>query len=195
MAKLEGQWESQALINELSEAGSKTHDPELLAKCIMKDYYKPYLSKKYYYFDFDDTIWSSSKDSFMRGISVENIGLLYQAFSGKMMIISGNSAKHFLDLEGFFKEALERTSSVPEPFSIFCNGGNCEYEVNDGEISYKRNILNQFDLDGDYYEMTNLMLEALNKRGWNLNVSNFENRGNCILSIKPLQNRAEAKKL
>lgn len=196
MAKVEGQWKSQSLVNELSEAGSKTHNPELLAKCIMKDYYKPYLNKKYYYFDFDDTIWSSSKDSFMRSISVENIGLLYQAFSGKMMIISGNSAKHFLDLETFFKEALGKNAScAPESFSIFCNGGNCEYDVTKGEISYKRNILNQFDLNGDYYEMTNLMLEALNKKGWNLNVSNFENRGNCILSIKPLQNRAEAKQI
>lgn len=196
MAKVEEQWEGQTLVNELSEAGSKTHNPELLAKCIMKDYYKPYLNKKYYYFDFDDTIWSSSKDSFMRSISVENIGLLYQAFSGKMMIISGNSAKHFLDLETFFKEALgKNASSAPESFSIFCNGGNCEYEVTNGEISYKRNILNQFDLNGDYYEMTNLMLEALNKKGWNLNVSNFENRGNCILSIKPLQNRIEAKQI
>lgn len=196
MAKVEGQWEGQVLVNELSEAGSKTHNPKLLAKCIMKDYYKPYLNKKYYYFDFDDTIWSSSKDSFMRSISVENIGLLYQAFSGKMMIISGNSAKHFLDLETFFKEALGKNAScAPESFSIFCNGGNCEYDVTKGEISYKRNILNQFDLNGDYYEMTNLMLEALNKKGWNLNVSNFENRGNCILSIKPLQNRAEAKQI
>lgn len=196
MAKVEGQWKSQSLVNELSEAGSKTHNPELLAKCIMKDYYKPYLNKKYYYFDFDDTIWSSSKDSFMRSISVENIGLLYQAFSGKMMIISGNSAKHFLDLETFFKEALGKNAScAPESFSIFCNGGNCEYDVTKGEITYKRNILNQFDLNGDYYEMTNLMLEALNKKGWNLNVSNFENRGNCILSIKPLQNRAEAKQI
>lgn len=196
MAKVEGQWKSQSLVYELSEAGSKTHNPELLAKCIMKDYYKPYLNKKYYYFDFDDTIWSSSKDSFMRSISVENIGLLYQAFSGKMMIISGNSAKHFLDLETFFKEALGKNAScAPESFSIFCNGGNCEYDVTKGEISYKRNILNQFDLNGDYYEMTNLMLEALNKKGWNLNVSNFENRGNCILSIKPLQNRAEAKQI
>ena len=196
MAKVEEQWEGQTLVNELSEAGSKTHNPELLAKCIMKDYYKPYLNKKYYYFDFDDTIWSSSKDSFMRSISVENIGLLYQAFSGKMMIISGNSAKHFLDLETFFKEALGKNAScAPESFSIFCNGGNCEYDVTKGEISYKRNILNQFDLNGDYYEMTNLMLEALNKKGWNLNVSNFENRGNCILSIKPLQNRTEAKQI
>ena len=196
MAKVEEQWEGQTLVNELSEAGSKTHNPEWLAKCIMKDYYKPYLNKKYYYFDFDDTIWSSSKDSFMRSISVENIGLLYQAFSGKMMIISGNSAKHFLDLETFFKEALGKNAScAPESFSIFCNGGNCEYDVTKGEISYKRNILNQFDLNGDYYEMTNLMLEALNKKGWNLNVSNFENRGNCILSIKPLQNRTEAKQI
>lgn len=196
MAKVEEQWEGQTLVKELSEAGSKTHNPELLAKCIMKDYYKPYLNKKYYYFDFDDTIWSSSKDSFMRSISVENIGLLYQAFSGKMMIISGNSAKHFLDLETFFKGALGKNAScTPESFSIFCNGGNCEYDVTKGEISYKRNILNQFDLNGDYYEMTNLMLEALNKKGWNLNVSNFENRGNCILSIKPLQNRTEAKQI
>lgn len=196
MAKVEIQWENKALVKELGESGSKTHNPELLAKCIMKDYYKPYLNKKYYYFDFDDTIWSSSKDSFMRGISVENIGLLYQAFSGKMMIISGNSAKHFLDLESFFEEALQENASLaPKPFSIFCNGGNCEYEVSNGEISYKRNILNQFDLNGDYYEMTNLMLEALNKKGWNLNVSNFENRGNCILSIKPLQNRTEAKQI
>ena len=196
MAKVEEQWEGQTLVNELSEAGSKTHNPELLAKCIMKDYYKPYLNKKYYYFDFDDTIWSSSKDSFMRSISVENIGLLYQAFSGKMMIISGNSAKLFLDLETFFKEALGKNAScAPESFSIFCNGGNCEYDVTKGEISYKRNLLNQFDLNGDYYEMTNLMLEALNKKGWNLNVSNFENRGNCILSIKPLQNRTEAKQI
>lgn len=196
MSSLDSKWKNSAIIKDLGEPGSKTHDPIKLALCILKDYYQPYLNKHYYYFDFDDTIWSSSKDSFMRNISIENIGLLYQAFAGKMLIISGNSAKHFLDLEKYFKEPLTRGFvKSHEPFSIFCNGGNCEYVVENGNICYKKNLLNVYDLNGDYYVMTNMMLDSLNKNGWNLNVSNFENRGNCILSIKPLDKREEAKKI
>jgi len=196
MSSIEGKWQKNTIRKELGEKGSKIHDPIKLAQCILKDYYQPYLNKSYYYFDFDDTIWSSSKDSFMRKVSMENIGLLYKVFAGKMLVISGNSAKHFLDLEKYFKEPLAK-GFVPchTPFSIYCNGGNCKYEVVDGSISYKTNLLNNFDLNGDYYVMTNMMLDALNKNGWNLNVSNFENRGNCILSIKPLEKRENAKKI
>lgn len=196
MSVIDEKWQGQTIRMELGTQGCKTHDPIRLAQCILKDYYLPYLNKKYYYFDFDDTIWSSSKDTFMRKVSMENIGLLYEAFDAKMLIISGNSAKHFLDLEKYFKKPLE-DGVVPsyKPFSIFCNGGNCEYKVENGTMSYKGNLLDDFDLNGDYYCMTNLMLDALNGKGWNLNVSNFENRGNCILSIKPLDRREEAKKI
>lgn len=196
MSTLDAQWNSQTTYAPLSVQGSKTHDPLKLAGCIIEDYYAPYLGKPFYYFDFDDTIWSSSKDVLMRKISKENLELLYKAFLGKFILISGNSDSHFTELEDKFTEAFRQSEVKDENgFLLYCNGGNCVYQIRQGHIAYLYNIIDDYNLNDDYFKLTDKILEALRSGGWNLNISNFENRGNCILSIKPLKNRPLAKKI
>lgn len=194
MSTLDEKWNSQALYSDLSIEGSKTHDPFKLVSFIMNDYYRPYTNKSFYFFDFDDTIWSSSKDPFMRKISKDNLKLLYQAFQEKSLIISGNSINHFLSLQEKFKEAFDRSGqNTDRGIMIYCNGGNCEYQMINGSLNYKSNILDDYNLNEDYFKLTKVLMAELKSNGWDLNMSNFENRGNCILSIKPLSNRIKAK--
>lgn len=176
----------------LSEPGVRKHDPNMLASLIMSDYYKDYLSAKYFYFDFDDTIWSSSNSTELRKVSEDNLRLLFEAFPNNSLIISGNSSNHFDALSNKFKSAQEMSSNKEVSFNIYCNGGNCKYTMCEGEFAYRDRLCNDFDLNEDYYLLSENLMKALNSSGWNLSLSNFENRGNCILSIKPLKNREKA---
>lgn len=194
MSTLSRERGKQTIYAELSNHDSKTHDPVKLIKCIMEDYYSPYLNRPFYFFDFDDTIWSSSKDLLMRKLSKENLQLLYKAFLGKFIIISGNSDSHFIELEEKFMESYKSSNMEDkEGFLLYCNGGNCVYQIQAGNIHYLYNIIDDYNLNDDYFKLTDKILTVLRSNGWNLSISNFENRGNCILSIKPLKKRSTAK--
>lgn len=187
--------DSQIISGELSKPMLKTHNPEELVKAIMEDYYSEFLNPKFYFFDFDDTIWSSSKETLDRIISKDNLRLLYKCFIDKSVIISGNSSKHFESLKNEFSEIQQKTFTENKAITIYCNGGNCVYKMVDGDFQYQYNICDEYDLNNDYYLMAEQLLKLLNKNGWNLSLGNFENRGNCILSIKPLANREKAKSI
>lgn len=181
------------LSDELSEVESKKHDAHKLSYCIMSNYYKDYLNAKYYFFDFDDTLWSSSKDQKQRLISEENLKIVFAGFVDNCIIISGNSSIHFDTLRDKFGKAQELSKNKSKSISIYCNGGNCLYHIENGNFNYIRNLCSDFNLNDDYYTLSENILKVLNRSGWNLNLSNFENRGNCILSIKPLQEREKAR--
>lgn len=178
---------------ELGEKNSKKHDPDKLALSIMGDFYRDYLNAKYYFFDFDDTIWSSSKSIEMREISEDNIRLMFEGFSERCLIISGNSSNHFDALADVFGAAQDKSTKLDSMIYIYCNGGNCMYKMKNGQFTYEGRLCNRFDLNEDYYLLSETILKRLNSNGWNLSLSNFENRGNCILSIKPLKEREKAK--
>ena len=184
-----------SIEKELSDEGVKKHNPDKLAATIMSDFYGDYLDAKYYYFDFDDTIWSSSKSSELREVSEDNIRLMYEGFSEKCLIISGNSSNHFDALADKFGAAQDKTTHKDALVNIYCNGGNCKYTMKNGIFTYDGRLCYEFDLNEDYYLLSEAILKKLNSNGWNLSLSNFENRGNCILSIKPLKEREKAKLL
>lgn len=187
--------DSQIISGELSKPMLKTHDPEKLVKAIMKDFYSEFLNPQFYFFDFDDTIWSSSKETLDRVISKDNLRLLYKCFANKAVLISGNSSKHFENLKDKFLEGQKKSGVETEGITIYCNGGNCVYKMADGDFQYQYNICDEYNLNNDYYLMAEQILKSLNKNGWNLSLGSFENRGNCILSVKPLANREKAKSI
>lgn len=195
MAHLSSDCPYISIEKELSEAGSKKHNPDKLALTILSDYYGEYLDSKYYYFDFDDTIWSSSKSSKLREVSEDNLRLMYEGFSDNCLIISGNSSNHFDGLADRFGAAQDKSSHKDAIINIYCNGGNCKYIMKNGIFTYDGRLCYDFDLNEDYYILSEAILKKLNGSGWNLSLSNFENRGNCILSIKPLKEREKAKLL
>jgi 2-phospho-L-lactate transferase/gluconeogenesis factor (CofD/UPF0052 family) len=195
MAHLSPECPYLCIEKELSEAGSKKHNPDKLALAILSDYYGEFLDSKYYYFDFDDTIWSSSKSSKMREVSEDNLRLMYEGFSDNCLIISGNSSNHFDGLADRFGAAQDKSSHKDAIINIYCNGGNCKYIMKNGIFTYDGRLCYDFDLNEYYYILSEAILKKLNGSGWNLSLSNFENRGNCILSIKPLKEREKAKLL
>jgi len=195
MSQVNEKWATSTLYGTFSEKGEKTHNPEKIVSFLMEDYYKEFINFKYFYFDFDDTIWSSSKDLLMREISKENLVMLYKAFPKCRLIISGNSINHFVALESKFAEASKQCDNKYEDLLVYCNGGNCVYKMTASGMEHVKNISDRFNLNEDYYKLTTLLLCELNKNGYDLNMSNFENRGNCILSIKPLVNRERAKRI
>lgn len=193
MSSLCSKWLYQSISADLSEIGSKTHNGERLVSFIMKDYYRDYIDKPFYFFDFDDTIWSSSDDSFLVRTSQDNISLLYKAFYNKSIIISGNSDNHFMSLEKEFSNALTKSGIIDnDGVWIYCNGGNYACLMKNGVLSFRKCIIDSYNLNDDYYILTNLLLDALKSGGYNISIANFENRGNCILSIKPLVDRGKA---
>lgn len=185
----------QILQGKLGEKGSSKHNPERLVNIIFQDYFSNYLQAKYYFFDFDDTIWSSSNDRLYRKYSKLNLEMIYKGFIGNSLVISGNSANHFTVLSQEFREAMQAVGITGKSMDIYCNGGNCHYEMKDGSFSYKKNLCSDYNLNEDYYILSAKIWEALKAKGWILNIGNFDNRGNCILSIKPLTNREKAKQV
>lgn len=183
------------LRGQYSEKGAKTHDAFKLVKSLMTDYYSKFINGKYYFLDFDDTIWSSSKDKQLRHVSEDNLRLLFDAFSTNSIIISGNSSNHFDALQSVFGAAQEKSKNKDSQIDIYCNGGNCHYRMHKGVFTYLNNLCKDYNLNDDYYILSENILKELNANGWNLSLSNFENRGNCILSIKPLKNREKARDL
>lgn len=185
----------RVLRGELGEKSSHKHDPVKLAAIILRDYFADYLEARYYFFDFDDTVWSSSKDEFCRKYSRLNLKAVYQGFAGKSIFISGNSASHFSSLGQKFRDAAKAAGKPDVCMDIYCNGGNCHYYMKDGCLLPRRTLCSDFNLDKDFSLLSEKIREALENGGWNMEGLNFENRGDCILSIKPLQNRENAKQV
>lgn len=185
----------RTLTDKLSEKGSSKHCPQKLANIIFQDFFSEYLRAKWHFFDFDDTIWSSSNEEPDRRYSKLNLKLLYKGFIGNSIIISGNSANHFHLLRKEFQEAEQAAGVTAKGLDIYCNGGKCHYIMRDGIFVFKRHLCSDYNLDEDYYLLSEKILETLNENGWNLSIKNFENRENCILSIKPLTGRKQAKQL
>lgn len=183
------------LRGELGESSNPRHNPVKLAGIILRDYFADYLEAKYYFFDFDDTVWSSSKSELCRKYSRLNLKGIYRGFAGKSLVISGNSADHFAALGQEFRDAA-RTVGLPGAcMDVYCNGGNCHYEMKDGTLSPKRSLCSDFNLDKDFPVLSEKIREALENEGWNMDRVNFENRGDCILSIKLLPDREKAKRV
>ena len=195
MSRLSSDSPYQTLTGKLSEKGSSKHCPQKLVNIIFQDFFSEYLRAKWYFFDFDDTIWSSSNEKPYRRYSKLNLKLLYKGFIGNSIIISGNSANHFHLLRKEFQEAEQTAGVTAKGLDIYCNGGKCHYVMRDGIFVFKRHLCSDYNLDEDYYLLSEKILEVLNKNGWNLSIKNFENRENCILSIKPLTDRKRAKQL
>ena len=193
LSKLNDDTKFKPIYGELSVKGQKKHDPIKIASIILRDYYKDFLNTSYYFFDFDDTIWSSSKEQFLRDVSKDNLILLYKTFYDDSIIISGNSSNHFVALAGEFKEAQDAAEAKDTKITIYCNGGNCLYHIDHGDFVYERNLVNDYNLNEDYTKLGKAIVKALNENGWVVNMGNFENRGNCIMSIKPLKRREQAR--
>ena len=185
----------RVLRGELGEKSGHKHNPVKLAAIILHDYFADYMEAGYYFFDFDDTVWSSSKDEFCRKYSRLNLKAVYQGFAGRSIFISGNSAAHFTALGQEFRDAAYAAGLPDVYMDIYCNGGNCHYEMKDGSLSPKRTLCPDFNLDGDFPVLSEKIREALEDGGWNMDGVDFENRGGCILSIKPLPDREKAKRV
>lgn len=188
--------ESKILNNyidaELSEINNKTHNDKIF-KYIMFDYYKDYLNKKYFIFDFDDTIWSRNPE--FNNVSISNVKMIN--YLHKISIVSGNSINKFKDS----LYTINRINNSVEEYKCFseimCNGGNSVYVLNSDKktFSYIKNYLSEFNISNTLELIQFIINVDLQKNIANVNISKFENRGNCVLSIKPIVDDKQRKLL
>lgn len=157
----------------------KKHNSSLFP-VIMGNYYKQYFNKSYMIFDFDDTLWARNVDD--KEVSLANISLLNKCKS--MDIVSGNSINRFKDA---LYEYRNKFSENPKGLErIMCNGGNSVYQCIDNEFKFSHNLISDFNIDNTL-ELIQFVINANIVYTTEINISMFENRGNCILSIRPIR--------
>lgn len=194
MSKLT-QGDRRAIYGNLSGQGTRKHDPAKLALAIMGDYYRRYIGARRYLFDFDGTIWPLSDYRGDLTLARDNLKSLYTSFADRGAIVSGNSADHFERLAGEFADAAKLANAPDAGVTVYCNGGNCKYVISGGRLFCVGNLTDEYDLRDDYGTLVSAVMQALNEAGWHVSEENFENRGNCVLSVKPLDRRTKAVEL
>jgi len=160
----------------------RVHDGSKLAKLIMFDYYGSKLTNDTFVFDYDDTL--VGRNSTYHEASKENKELLMRCSAKKdISICTGNSIKAINFSDCHF--------TVPS-FTIFAEGGVNRYRlISDGggdtfmamvrtmsapEVIAPEFIFTQTEID--------LIMSSLEEIG--INLSKIQNRGNAIISIKPI---------
>jgi len=147
------------------------HDPKLLAKFCLYEYYGLDKIPNLLLFDFDDTIYSRNDDEYK--ISLDNINLLNEiSLKYKSVLITGNSFIHLYDKLNYLKEIN---------FEMWADGGIINYKNNkriNTPNKYKVEKINEI-IEFLYY---NLKIDPvkISKRGDNEFIT-------CI-SIRPLNN-------
>lgn len=165
-----------------NSADDKKHNMELFP-FIMKDYYKEYLDSDLYVFDFDDTIYPRNASTEDIKIGMENLSLLNKCRK-KSFILSGNSINRFRDIIKGIDKTIAKNI-----FSMLCvNGGNSiyKYDSNDGLVE-KSKLFSYTFIKDNYFDLVNKLILIAKKMYINISPAQFENRGDVILSIKPIK--------
>lgn len=157
----------RSISGRLSEKRSKKHDPRELVKKIMLDYYGEKLIYKYCFFDLDGTLWNERGTESEKKVGKENL----KFFNG--IIVTGNNCEHVINV-------LKSNVLQEKEICIFADYGNTHFILNKpNEISYLT----------DKYFLNDELVKYLEE------VDEFHGkvtlRGNCIITIKPLDNREE----
>ena len=163
--------------------GDKKHNDSIF-KVIMMDYYEKYLNKEYFIFDFDDTLWSRNLND--ETISINNLKLIDE-YGFNCDIVSGNSINKFKDAAYIYKHKLNVDRFPSCLNNVMCNGGNSIY-TNENNASFKfvKNILPEFNIS-NMLELIQFCIDVSQDLLIDIDISMFENRGNCILSIRPIK--------
>ena len=173
-----------SVIAQLSHGNTpKTHDPDLLAKAILMDFYKDYLNSEKFAFDYDDTLVARGNTN--PALSEDNVNLLNNIASQlhrlgreRPAIITGNTVKAI--------------NSTIRNVDIFADGGVNKYsgsriidpatfEVHEGNVEFKK-CLNPHLLLND--EIIDVLVQKIASLG--IHSAKIRVRGNAMVSIKPL---------
>lgn len=169
------------MSSEFGEMHSKVHNPEKLADAVALTYFDTKLKSNHFMFDYDDTLVGrgnrlpkSSKSN------IECLGMLNGNSANKFSVCTGNSVKA-LNLHAFTDGR-----SVRKPVQVFADGGINEYsyikKFDDAQTAEFVKCLNP-DVaitDRDVEEI------RLKLHMGSIPLSKVENRGNAMISIKPI---------
>jgi hydroxymethylpyrimidine pyrophosphatase-like HAD family hydrolase len=170
------------------------HSSEKLAKAIGATYFSEYLDSDHYMFDYDDTlIGRGNKFPLASDFNAHTIGLIHERKN--VSICTGNSIKavRIKDVGG--KIDPISFEIVNTPLTVFADGGVNKYLYNtqtensyhpdDGEATRFVECVNPEVLLTGYFKSEKI-IDALVENG--IPLSKIENRGDAIISIKPIDN-------
>lgn len=164
-----------------NSADDKKHNMDIFP-FIIKDYYKEYLDSDLFVFDFDDTLYPRDNNIEDINTGIENLDLLNKCRK-KSFILSGNSINRFRDITKIIDKQVAKNI-----FSMLCiNGGNSIYKFDElNGLIEKDKLFSYTFLKNNYFILIKKLIEIA--KGDNLFISpaQFENRGDVILSIKPI---------
>lgn len=182
--------------NLMSEFGDSKFSPLRVFFAIAKTYFAEYLDSDYYMFDYDDTL--VARGNSLPVTSSVNVNLLKQCASKnvKVGICTGNSIKA-IDLKPeTLREHQEITKSVS--IDVFADGGINQYVITstinsitsaiiDSDKSYQfvKCLVNDLQFGRYNCQSSKYIREVLLDNG--INPSKIEERGNVMISIKPIE--------
>ena len=162
-------YDSEVFIEEeISNENAKTHSPSVAA-VILKDFFE--IGKKKVLFDFDNTI--VDKQDLLVEVNRSNLG--YLRSNNDYAIVSGNSLNHInkkIAGKGAFRN------------EFYCDGGNslCKWNDEIGRLEF----IEYVDTSKVYTnEETKFIYDSLTQIG--IPIWKIENRNNCIISVKPVE--------
>lgn len=172
----------RSISGKLSDsADDKKHNMDIFP-FIMKDYYKEYLDADLFVFDFDDTLYPRNTFFEDVNIGIENLKLLNNCRK-KSFILSGNSINRFRDILKVIDKNVAKNI-----FSMLCiNGGNSIYKFdeNTGLIEKNKVFVNHI-IKNNYFNLVKDIIKIGKELNIHISPAQFENRGDIILSIKPI---------
>lgn len=194
----------------LGDVSETKHNPQSLAKAVLRTAYREYIARKSFMFDYDDTLVGRS-GKFGKSSAFNMLALrLLQASIGKdkIHICTGNGVKavkfprhdshsSVWQLGDMFTDARTYLNTIPRDFAVFADGGVNLYAVNTATA----NINSMIDeiyvpefvkcIAPEYLLTANANVPSADalKRVLIQNgipVEKIENRGDVMVSIKPI---------
>lgn len=164
-----------------NSADDKKHNMDIFP-FIIKDYYKEYLDSDLFVFDFDDTLYPRDNNIENVNTGIENLDLLNKCRK-KSFILSGNSINRFRDIAKNIDKQVAKNI-----FSMLCiNGGNSIYKFDElNGLIEKDKLFSYTFIKNNYFKLIKKLIEIAKGDSLFISPAQFENRGDVILSIKPI---------
>ncbi|AVH84930.1 hypothetical protein RsoM2USA_1 [Ralstonia phage RsoM2USA] len=175
---------NRSILAQLSHLeSSKTHDPDLLAKTILLDFYKDYIESKKFAFDYDDTLVARGNSN--PELSASNLKLLDEIATklrelglDAPAIITGNTIRainqHIYNVDIFADGGVNKYSGTRK-------NDPSTFIAHTEEIGFKK-CLNPHLLLED--EVIDVLVQKIASLG--IHSAKIRVRGNAMVSIKPL---------
>jgi 2-phospho-L-lactate transferase/gluconeogenesis factor (CofD/UPF0052 family)/hydroxymethylpyrimidine pyrophosphatase-like HAD family hydrolase len=169
---------------------AKTHDPYKLALAVGQSYFREFIESDCFVFDYDDTLVGRG-NIFPKASSINTANLAALNRVSKVAICTGNSIKA-INLKNFVDTDESTFAELPAYVTIYADGGVNKYRYTS---MTERDHNSDDDKKQEFIECVNTsaifdatqaerIIETLRKH--HIPLSKIENRGNAMITIKPI---------